>query len=244
MKHFAMPALFAALLLSGCSSPAAPQEDSPATAGSSGPAEVSTPSSQAPAPSSAVPSTAPSPKPLIRVPALAPQLERLDVQDDPMHLYFQGDLSAEEKVTQLRIYRAVAENLNADSPIYDTPTDASKAMYEDEVITRDLHKRNSLQTVWSPAQLDRRLAGFSHQVTGIYCPMRAQTQKALEAGTAQCWYTARRVVEGHTVSESTWTDVTGLIYNSPDEVQRVDVKLKKDGGIFKVDGMNFYVKAS
>lgn len=48
---------------------------------------------------------------------------------------------------------------------------------------------------------------------------------------------------GETVSESTWDDVTGLIYEGPDDVRRVDVRIKKEDGVFKVDGMNFYAPA-
>lgn len=184
---------------------------------------------------SAVPTAA------LYVPALATPLQRLDLQDDPMSRYYQSDLSPEEKATQLRIYTFVSEHLNEGSPVHSVRSMVRDKLYVDGVTTSRLQQEDSVATEWTPHQMDTRNAGFAHQVTGIYCPMRAQTLKALDDGKAHCWYTGNAVKDGEPVGRSAWTEATGLVWEDPEEVSRIDVKLAKDGGIYKVDGYNMYV---
>ncbi|MGX1161025.1 hypothetical protein FBY31_0611 [Arthrobacter sp. SLBN-100] len=153
-----------------------------------------------------------------------------------MSEYFQGDLSEEEKVTQQRIYDVLAETMNAESPVHQNHGDAYQAQFDKGNITEDYLSLN-ITGGWSQDAIARREAGFSHQVTGIYCPMRAQTLKSLETGKATCWWTGGAVRDGEAVSESEWAEVSEVSYDDPEKLRQMDVRLEKSEGIYKISSM-------
>lgn len=215
MKRFVAPFLLAATLLTGCSG-----------AGQSS--------------SSAVPSAAPT-KAKVVTPALATSREPLATEEDPMNQYHLSQLTAEDKVAQLRLYKVISEALNYYSWVNPEPVSAYKKLYEEGDITKAMYDDNATaKTEWTPQELDKRNVGYSEQVTGIYCPMRAQTQSALEMGSGECWFTASTFQDGDVVTRSGWDDVTGgLAYYEPDKLRSVRFEVKEEQGIYKVDGLRF-----
>lgn len=230
----ALPVLLATLLLTGCgSTPAAPAAAPPAATG----AATTEPAPEATTAGSAAPAPTAAPAPVLP-PEMANPLVRLAYQDDSMSLYFQSDLTPEEKTTQLRIYRAIASGLNLDSPVYPEIMSATDKLYADGIISAGYRDLGRSLADWNPTQEARRKAGVSHQVTGVYCPMREQTLKTLDSLEAHCYFTGVYLQDGAPYHSGDWAPETGIKYNDPSAVHKITATLVKEDGIFKVDRLS------
>ncbi|MET4144230.1 hypothetical protein [Arthrobacter sp. UYCo732] len=172
-------------------------------------------------------------------PAAATPLGDLGSGEDPMSRYVETITTPEEKVARLRAYTALPEILNGFSPVHDSPTSVYKDLFEQGVITPKYRDQNKDQTEWGTGQFPPRDAGYTYQVTAMYCPMHEQTLTVLDRGYLSCAYTGQYMYDGSRVSASTAEAVTGWGTAAADKVQRAHVFMKKDGDIWKVDDIQF-----
>jgi hypothetical protein len=173
-------------------------------------------------------------------PAAASPLDTMGFEKDPMSQYVETITTPEEKVARLRAYTALPEVLNAASPAHPTPASAYKDLFEKDIITANYRDRFNDQTDWGTGQFPARNAGYTYQVTGIYCPMHEQTLAVLDRGFLGCSFTGTFMHDGEPVSKSTAEAVTGWNTADADHMQRAEVYMKKDAGYWKVDDIKFY----
>jgi hypothetical protein len=174
------------------------------------------------------------PEPLYAPASVAP-LGTMDWEKDPMSQYVETITTPEEKVARLRAYTALPEILNAASPVHETPTSVYEELFEKDIITADYRVLFKEQTEWGTGQYPARNAGYTYQVTAMYCPMHEQTLTVLDRGYLSCAFTGQYMRDGQPVSKSEAERVTWVKTADDDETQYAKVSMKMDGGIWKVD---------
>lgn len=174
------------------------------------------------------------PEPSYAPAAVAP-LGTMGSEEDPMSQFVETITTPEEKVARLRAYTALPEILNAASPVHATPTSVYTDLFEKDIITADYSGLNNEQTDWGTGQYPARNAGYTYQVTAMYCPMHEQTLAVLDRGYLSCAFTGAYMHDGQPVSKSEAESVTSMNTADDDETQFAKVSMKMDGGIWKVD---------
>jgi hypothetical protein len=159
----------------------------------------------------------------------------MDSEKDPMREYVESVTTPEEKVARLRSYTAVPEILNAASPANETPTSVYEQLFDKDIITASYRALTKDQTDWGTGQYPARNAGFTYQVTAMYCPMHEQTLAVLDRGYLRCSFTGQYMRDGQPVSKSEAERVTWVTTADDDEVRYAKVSVKMDGGLWKVD---------
>lgn len=170
-------------------------------------------------------------------PAAAVPLGTMGSEEDPMSQYVETITTPEEKVARLRAYTALPEVLNAASPVHETPASVYQDLFGKSIITASYRDRNKEQTDWGTGQYPARNAGYTFQVTGMYCPMHEQTLRVLDRGYLSCSFTGQYMHDGTAVSQSEAESVTSMNTADADETQRAEISMKMDGGLWKVDGI-------
>jgi hypothetical protein len=181
------------------------------------------------------------PEPTYAPAAVAP-LGTMEWEKDPMSQYVESITTPEEKVARLRAYTALPEILNAASPVHETPTSVYEELFEKNIITASYRALNKDQTDWGTGQYPARNAGYTYQVTAMYCPMHQQTSVSLEQGYLSCTFTGQYMRDGQPVSKSEAERVTSVKTADDDEIQYAKVNMKLDGGIWKVDRVQVQVR--
>lgn len=172
-------------------------------------------------------------------PAAATPLGTMGSDKDPMSQYVESITTPEEKVARLRAYTALPEILNAASPVHENPTAVYQDLFEKDIITARYRDQNKEQTEWGTGQYPARNMGYTHQVTGLYCPMHAQTLAVLDRGFLSCNFTGNYMLDGEPVHHTQAEDGTEWIVPASDDIQQAQVYMAKDGDTWKVDNIKF-----
>lgn len=173
----------------------------------------------------------------VTAPAAATPLGSMGSEKDPMSQYVESITTPEEKVARLRAYTALPEILNAASPAHETPSSVYQDLFEKDIITAGFLAQNKDQTEWGTGQYPGRSAGYTYQVTGMYCPMHEQTLVVLDRGFLSCSFTGQNMLEGFPVNKHTVEEETGWKTPTPDEIRQAKVYMKKDGDTWRVDNI-------
>jgi hypothetical protein len=191
-------------------------------------------------PSSAVPSPKPSAS-ASGVPAVAPSLKPIEIDGFGSSEVLENSLTAEEKTARDRIFKVIPIAANESSPSYKSPHGARDELVKQGLITDNMAK-TWFMPKFTPHQADLNSAGFTVQTTGLKCLMRTVSpQTALEMGKVSCYFTRQYVDEnGSRVSHNKYVAATGGAGAiDPDQISRVEVTVKKEGGAWKVDNLQF-----
>jgi hypothetical protein len=168
-------------------------------------------------------------------PAALVPLGTMGSEKDPMSEYVESITTPEEKVARLRAYAALPEILNAASPVHETPTSVYEDLFNKDIITASYRAVNKDQTDWGTGQYPARNAGYTYQVTAMYCPMHEQTLTVLDRGYLSCSFTGQYMHDGQPVTKTQAERVTSMNTADSDKIQHAKVSMKMDGGLWKVD---------
>jgi len=216
----------AAALLAGCSA-SSPQ----AGATSSGPP---TSSSAASPTATASPSGTTTPSASPSVPVVAPTLRSLHI-DGPG---YEQNLSPEETQARDTIYKALPVLLNQDARRYSSPLAARDELASQGLITQ--HMASTFAAQFTPEQQEVNATGFTVQTTGMLCSLRTGAGSALPSGRVFCYFSRQYVgTDGSPVSDARWTTPGKPNAINPNELQNAVVTMVKEGGAWKVDGVQF-----
>lgn len=196
------------------------------------------------APTRATPSATPSPTPSaseIGVPAVAPSLKPIEMDGFGSSEALENSLTAEEKTAQERIFKVIPVAASEAAPKYKSPLGARDELLKQGLITDKMAKTWFLPQ-FTPFEQTIHKAGYTVQTTGLKCLMRTVSpQTALEMGKVVCYFTRQYMDKnGSRVSHNNYVAATGGAGAiDPDQISRVEVEVKKEGGAWKVDNLQF-----
>lgn len=212
--------------LAGCSA-AAPQ------AGPTGSA-TSSASSSASTTATGSPSSSASPTAVASVPVVAPTLRSLNI-DGPG---FGGALTPEETKARDTIYRVLPVLLNVAGPKYSSPAGARDELLSQSLITQ--HMASTFPADFTAPQSAVHAAGFTVQTTGMECTLQTSAGSALQTGRVFCYFSRQYVAaDGKPVTDTHWTAAGQPNAINPNELGNASVTMANEGGVWKVDGVQF-----
>ncbi|MGN6403664.1 hypothetical protein [Sinomonas sp.] len=230
----AATAALAVVLVAGCSA-AAPQaggssatqapSSSASTTASASPSGSAAPSGASSAPTAGTP---------VNVPVVAPTLRALHI-DGPG---YEQNLTGEDSQARDAIYRSLPTLLNEASHRYSSPIGARDELASQGLITQ--HMASTFPAEFTPEQKEVNATGFTVQTTGMMCSLRTGAGSALQTGRVFCYFSRHYVgPDGSPVTDSRWTTPGEPNAINPDELQNAVVTMVKEGGAWKVDGIQF-----
>ena len=153
----------------------------------------------------------------------------------------ESSYTAEELKVQETIFKVIPVAANEASSKYKSPLGARDELVKQSLITDNMAKTWFLPE-FTPFEKDLNKTGFTVQTTGLKCLMRTVSpQTALELGKVTCYFTRHYVDQkGGKVSDNEFVKATGGAGSiDPDQISRVEVGIKKEGGAWKVDDLQF-----